>query len=105
MFVGSAQTSINVNAPMQFSLLEAPPDLLSSMTKELLATIDLGADVYILTYEAALILFEEIKASRLQVVGVDGTDSRADVRGQLIITAKSPNGSVHRFYLGEAHGR
>ncbi len=71
---------------------------------KVLATIDSGADVHILTYEAALILFEEIKASRLQVVGVSGAGSRADVRGQLIISVKSSNGSIHRFYLGEAHG-
>ena len=131
LFVGCAQLTASVQASLQFSLLEAPPDLLSSMTnclvsvesrlapaarfglygaaaavvhKEVLATIDSGADVHILTYEAALILFEDIKASRLQVVGVNGTGSRADVRGQLVITVKSQNGLIHRFYLGEAHG-
>ena len=39
-----------------------------------------------------------------QVVGVNGTGSRADVRGQLVITVKSQNSLIHRFYLGEAHG-
>ena len=58
--------------------------------KEVLATIDSGADVHMLTYEAALILFEEIKASRLQVVGVDGTGSRVDMCGQLIINGEEP---------------
>jgi hypothetical protein len=72
--------------------------------KCLLLSTQVLMDVHILTYEAALILFEEIKASRLQVVGVNGAGSRADVRGQLIISVKSSNGSIHRFYLGEAHG-
>ena len=73
--------------------------------KEVLATIDSGADVHILTYEAALVLFggdqgltTSSRCCRWH------TGSRADVRGQLIITVKSPNGSVHRFYLGGGHG-
>ena len=78
LFVGCAQLTASVHASLQFSLLEAPPDLLSPVTnclvsvenhlapaaifglygaaaaaaaaavhKEVLATIDSGADVHI----------------------------------------------------------
>ena len=74
LFVGCAQPTASVQASLQFSLLEAPPDLLSSMTnclvsvenrlapaarfglcgaaaavvhKKVLATIDSEADVHI----------------------------------------------------------
>jgi hypothetical protein len=71
---------------------------------ECAATIDSGADVHVLSYDDAMKLFQEIQASRLKVVGVNGASTTADVQGQLIITVEGNSGTLHRFDLGTAHG-
>lgn len=68
------------------------------------ALIDSGADVHVLSYEAALLLFEAIKASELQVIGVSGARTRADVQGQLVVTLQGPSGVQYNIDLGTAHG-
>ena len=70
----------------------------------MVATLDSGADVHVLSYDAALTLFHDIKASRLKVVGVSGVGTAADIRGHLIVTVESPVGKLYRFDLGTAHG-
>ena len=68
------------------------------------ALIDSGADVHVLSYEAALLLFEAIKASELQVIGVSGARTRAAVQGQLVVTLQGPSGARYKLDLGTAHG-
>ena len=61
---------------------------------ESLAAIDSGADVHVLSYDEAMKLFQEIRASHLKVVGVNGVSTTADVQGRLVITVvKAPRGS------------
>jgi hypothetical protein len=71
---------------------------------ESLAAIDSGADVHVLSYDDAIKLFQEIRASHLKVVGVNGVSTTADVQGRLVITVEGPSGQQHRFDLGTAHG-
>jgi len=131
LFTASGTSCSNAvsSALAGFSLTEAPSALLSSMEiylktlgsspgalvfsffgaaaaaqHECAATIDSGADVHVLSYDDAMKLFQEIQASQLKVVGVNGASTTADVQGQLIITVEGNSGTLHRFDLGTAHG-
>ena len=64
--------------------------LAGAAASSVVATLDSGADVHVLSYDAAITLFHDIKASRLKVVGVSGVGTAADIRGHLIVTVESP---------------
>jgi hypothetical protein len=75
-----------------------------STTPELSALIDSGANVHILSWDAAMTLFQSFGKSSLTVVGVNGSATPADVSGVLTITVRGPTGSLYSFNIGEAHG-
>lgn len=76
----------------------------AAASRECAAMIDSGADVHVLSYKDAMKLFQEIRASHLKVVGVNGASTTADVQGRLVITVEGNSGKLHRFDLGTAHG-
>ena len=80
----------------------------ASKSKMFTFTIDSGSTVHILTLEAAQQLLHSKEPSRLQVVGVSGKSTRADVCGHLLICVRdSTLASANTNYvidLGIAHG-
>ena len=68
-------------------------------------TIDSGSTVHVLTLEAAQQLLHWKERSHLQIVGVSGSSSRADVCGHLLICVRDPHsGAQYLIDLGIAHG-
>ena len=71
-------------------------------------TIDSGSTVHVLTLEAAEQLLSSKGPSRLQVVGVSGKSTRADVCGHLLICVRDPSKDAESanyiIDLGVAHG-
>jgi hypothetical protein len=79
----------------------------ASESKMFTFTIDSGSTVHILTLAAAQQLLHAKEPSRLQVVGVSGKSTRADVCGHLLICVRDSALDSNVNYvidLGIAHG-
>lgn len=66
--------------------------------------IDSGANCHILSYDAALKLLDDAVESHLRVLGVNGSATRADVQGRLLVDLVGSSGRKYRLDLGTAHG-
>ena len=66
--------------------------------------VDSGANCHVLSYEDALKLLQDQVESQLNVTGVDGSTTRADVKGRLIVTLVGSSGREYKLDLGTAHG-
>jgi hypothetical protein len=75
-----------------------------STTPELTALIDSGANVHVLSWDAAVTLFQTFQKSSLTVVGVNGASTPADISGALTITVQGPGDALYSFDIGTAHG-
>ena len=73
-------------------------------TDHVMGLIDSGANVHILSYEAALKLLEDAAESYLKVLGVNGASTRADVQGRLVVELLGSSGRKYNLDLGTAHG-
>ena len=77
----------------------------ASMSNMFTFTIDSGSTVHVLTLKAAQQLLHWKEPSHLQIVGVSGSSSRADVCGHLLICVRDPtSGAEYLIDLGIAHG-
>jgi hypothetical protein len=65
-------------------------------------TIDSGSTGHVLTLEAAQQLLHWKERSHLQIVGVSGSSSRADVCGHLLICVRDPHSGV-QYLIGPWH--
>ena len=68
-------------------------------------TFDSGANVHLLSLEAAMALFANSRVATLRITGISGTSTKADLVGHLIIRVQDPvSGQVYFVDLGKAYG-
>ena len=67
------------------------------------AVIDSGADTPIWNLKGAMKMFSNLQISKLEIIGVNGTTTRADRQGTLVVCLKSPLGTEFNLDLGTAH--
>ena len=79
------------------------PALLSGLSH--LATVDSGAEVHLLTLQAAQDLFRNIHASQFRVVGITNVATTAEIQGRLLVDVQHPtSGVIYRIDFGTGHG-
>jgi hypothetical protein len=77
----------------------------NSLLRPFLFTIDSASQVHVLTGADALKLLVNPVPSNLEVVGVSGNSTRADLMGHLVVALQDPaSGSFYYVDFGVAHG-
>jgi hypothetical protein len=93
--------SIVSSSSLDHALLGATGDFVE---EPVVGWVDSGANCHILTYEDALKLLADMSESNLRVLGVNGSTTRAVVKGQLFVDLVGSSGRKYLLDLGTAHG-